>query len=185
MWVVLSNPDLDFFIDSDSGGDVVSWRIRLGGDFHALQHTFITQLACCGIAPAVAESLARQGTITLTLENYTHTLIEEERTALNRSPAIEPRTTKQEVAVATGTCDAFTDSGAACAAPVLARRCYNTLKGANSCEDERSTAREVRTAKTLIKTGDCEYLQSPANTAPPGIRTPDPLIKSQLLYQLS
>ena len=41
-------------------------------DFHALRHTFITRLARSCIAPAVAKSLVRHGTVTLTLDNYTH-----------------------------------------------------------------------------------------------------------------
>jgi len=57
-------------------------------DFHALRHTFITRLARSGVAPAVAKSLARHSTIVLTMDHYTHTLIEDERAALDRLPAI-------------------------------------------------------------------------------------------------
>ena len=38
-------------------------------DFHALRHTFITRLARSGVAPAVANSLARHSTITLTMNH--------------------------------------------------------------------------------------------------------------------
>jgi integrase len=57
-------------------------------DFHALRHTFITRLARSGVAPAVAKSLARHSTIVLTMDHYTHTLIEDERAALDRLPSI-------------------------------------------------------------------------------------------------
>jgi integrase len=56
-------------------------------DFHALCHTFITRLARSGVAPAVAKSLARHSTITLTMDRYTHVLKEDERSALARLPA--------------------------------------------------------------------------------------------------
>ena len=60
-------------------------------DFHALRHTFITRLARSGIAPAVAKSLARHSTITLTMDHYTHTLVEDERSALARLPELGGR----------------------------------------------------------------------------------------------
>jgi integrase len=69
-----------FLADTDGSGRVV--------DFHALRHTFITRLARSGVAPAVAKSLARHSTIVLTMDHYTHTLIGDERAALDRLPAI-------------------------------------------------------------------------------------------------
>ena len=69
-----------FLADVDASGRVV--------DFHALRHTFITRLARSGITPAVAKSLARHSTIVLTMDYYTHVLIEDERAALDRLPSI-------------------------------------------------------------------------------------------------
>lgn len=50
--------------ERDDSGHVV--------DFHALRHTYITRLARSGGAPAVAKSLARHSTISLTIDHYTH-----------------------------------------------------------------------------------------------------------------
>jgi integrase len=69
-----------FLTVHDASGRVV--------DFHALRHTFITRLARSGVAPAVAKTLARHSTIVLTMDHYTHTLIEDERAALDRLPAL-------------------------------------------------------------------------------------------------
>jgi len=69
-----------FLADVDRSGRVV--------DFHALRHTFITRLARSGVVPAVAKSLARHSTIVLTMDHYTHVLIEDERAALDRLPEI-------------------------------------------------------------------------------------------------
>ena len=44
-------------------------------DFHALRHTFISGLARAGVTPAVAKALARHGSISLTMDHYTHTVI--------------------------------------------------------------------------------------------------------------
>ena len=74
-------------------------------DFHALRHTFITRLARAGVAPAVAKSLARHSTIILTMDHYTHTLIGDERAALDRLPKIKPVAPQPEAARATGTDD--------------------------------------------------------------------------------
>ncbi len=42
-------------------------------DFHALRHTFITNLANGGVHPKTAQVLARHSTITLTMDRYSHT----------------------------------------------------------------------------------------------------------------
>ena len=42
-------------------------------DFHALRHTFITNLANGGVHPKTAQVLARHCTITLTMDRYSHT----------------------------------------------------------------------------------------------------------------
>ncbi|HEG43097.1 MAG TPA: hypothetical protein ENH94_03510 [Phycisphaerales bacterium] len=42
-------------------------------DFHALRHSFITNLARAGVHPADAMALARHASITLTMNYYTHT----------------------------------------------------------------------------------------------------------------
>jgi integrase len=72
-------------------------------DFHALRHTFITRLARCGVAPAVAKGLARHSTIVLTMDHYTHTLIGDERAALDRLPSINGPRANVAALAATGT----------------------------------------------------------------------------------
>jgi len=62
----------------DDAGDVA--------DFHALRHTFITHLARSGVHPKVAQALARHSTITLTMDRYTHTILEDRTAALAALP---------------------------------------------------------------------------------------------------
>lgn len=59
----------------DAGGRVV--------DFHALRHTFITNLAQKGVHPKTAQALARHSTITLTMDRYTHSLQEDQIQAVD------------------------------------------------------------------------------------------------------
>jgi integrase len=71
-------------------------------DFHALRHTFITRLARSGVSPAVAKTLARHSTITLTMDRYTHTLMSDQRAALNRLPNLDIKMATNQ-AIRTGT----------------------------------------------------------------------------------
>jgi len=65
--------------------------VRTNVDFHALRHTFITQLARSGVFPAKAKELARHSTITLTMDVYSHVKTEELQTALDTLPPLVGR----------------------------------------------------------------------------------------------
>jgi integrase len=80
-----------FLVYQDDAGRVA--------DFHALRHTFISNLANGGVHPKTAQALARHSTITLTMDRYTHVRREDFGAALDvlpdlSQPAIElPRAT--------------------------------------------------------------------------------------------
>ena len=84
-----------FLADTDGSGRVV--------DFHALRHSLLTRLARSGVVPAVAKSLARHSGLVLTMDHYTHTLIGDERAALDRLPAIRADEPARVAVRATGT----------------------------------------------------------------------------------
>ena len=151
-------------------------------DFHALRHTFITRLARSGVAPSVAKSLARHSTITLTMDHYTHTVIGDERAALDRLPTLTPTPTVPalESAKATGT-DGRAESSDSLIARLIARSGSLTPTGANTGDDSLVGMEAGEHGKTPIKTGDCEHLQSPAANGPSRIRTLDQWIMSPLL----
>ncbi len=73
-------------------------------DFHALRHTFITNLAASGVHPKTAQTLARHSDIGLTMNRYSHTYREQEVDALASLPDLS-RPSRQ-AARATGTDDA-------------------------------------------------------------------------------
>ena len=57
-------------------------------DFHALRHTFITNLVRGNVQPQVAQKLARHSTITLTMDRYTHVVMQERADALHALPKL-------------------------------------------------------------------------------------------------
>ncbi len=57
-------------------------------DFHALRHTFITNLAESGVHPKLAKELARHSTITLTMDRYAHVGLVDISAALESLPGI-------------------------------------------------------------------------------------------------
>ncbi len=71
-----------FLAYADESGHVI--------DFHALRHTFITNLARGGVHPKTAQSLARHSTITLTMDRYSHTVLGIWRRRSTRSPRSRP-----------------------------------------------------------------------------------------------
>ena len=60
-------------------------------DFHSLRHTFITRLAESGVHPKTAQALARHSTITLTLDHYTHSVLEGQAEAVGKLPELKER----------------------------------------------------------------------------------------------
>jgi hypothetical protein len=77
-------------------------------DFHALRHTFISNLAAGGVHPKTAQQLARHSTITLTMDRYSHTLRGALADALDVLPVLPGR--QQQVQAKTGTDDVPVDS---------------------------------------------------------------------------
>ncbi len=84
-------------------------------DFHALRHTFISNLAAGNVHPKTAQRLARHSTITLTMDRYTHLGNDDLARALATLPTFsEPR----EAARATGTTGESADSLAPSLSPI-------------------------------------------------------------------
>jgi integrase len=65
---------------------------RLSGpvvDFHALRHTFGTNLVEAGVHPKIAQALMRHSTIQLTMDIYSHVGREREAEALAKLPSLD------------------------------------------------------------------------------------------------
>jgi len=71
----------DFLRYKDAAGRVM--------DFHALRHTFITNLCAAGVHPKVAQALARHSTISLTMDRYTHLSVDRAADGLMALPSLD------------------------------------------------------------------------------------------------
>jgi integrase len=85
--------DSNFLLYRDDAGRVA--------DFHALRHTFISNLASGGVHPKTAQRLARHSTITLTMDRYTHLRRDDLAAALDVLPNLSGPL--RQAAMATGT----------------------------------------------------------------------------------
>src|SRR5437762_14352658 len=93
-----------FRADLEAAGIAYRDGAGLVADFHALRHTFISNLARGGVHPKVAQALARHSTITLTMDRYSHTVVEDQVNALAVLPDLSAAS--REAIRATGTDDA-------------------------------------------------------------------------------
>ena len=59
-------------------------------DFHGLRHSYITLLSLSGVSPKLAQELARHSTIDLTMNVYTHLLLNDKAAAVASLPALLP-----------------------------------------------------------------------------------------------
>lgn len=88
VWIEEAKSDAEKQKRHESDFLVYKNEAGLFADFHANRHTFITNLARGGVAPKVAQTLARHSDIRLTLNVYTHTDLAEKAEAVSRLPAL-------------------------------------------------------------------------------------------------
>ena len=163
-------------------------------DFHSLRHTAGTLLASSGVHPKVAQSLMRHSDINLTMSLYTHTMRGQESEAVAMLPdlAVSSRVSEQASRTDGESLRAYKPAykklaktayptGNRLSAIDTANRAVERVNSADDACDKPISEGQLgneRTELSLVgsdenKNGRC------------GIRTHDPLIKSQLLYQLS
>jgi integrase len=70
----------DFLVYKDSDGKFA--------DFHALRHTFITNLCKADASPKTAQALARHSDISLTMNVCTHVDQDEQAAAIGKLPGV-------------------------------------------------------------------------------------------------
>ena len=89
-WLAEANDEFEFQAREES--DFLKYEDSLGkyADFHALRHTFITNLSRANVPPQVAQSLARHSDIRLTFNIYSHATTDEQAAAINALPGLKP-----------------------------------------------------------------------------------------------
>lgn len=75
-------------VDLEAAGVEYIDASGLYADFHALRHTFITNMMKSGINPKTAQALARHSTIDLTMNVYTSLTVTDQAAALNMLPGV-------------------------------------------------------------------------------------------------
>jgi integrase len=143
-----------FRFDLEAAGIVYRDDAGLVADFHSLRHTFISNLARGGVHPKTAQSLARHSTITLTMDRYSHTLVEDQATALEALPDLSAAT-RQKVR-ATGTDDAKPTSGVLASSLSFSGRLSSTSvdSGGQIPDNARVQQSLEKTGKTAIFPGN-------------------------------
>jgi len=165
----------DFLIDKNHEGEIL--------DFHSLRHTCGAWLAMAGAHPKAVQAVMRHSTITLTMDTYGHLFPGQEAETVARLPDMlgdAPGSLR-----ATGTADAAGGKSAAHAQRAVRQ---TTRTGASRREQDGPAFWPGTSPKPLHGAEIRNAPRSDArrcDNAPPGTRTPDPLIKSQLLCQLS
>ena len=178
-------------LDLDAAG--VAFRDAEGrvADFHALRHSFITLLQRSGVHPKLAQELARHSDIRLTMNVYTHARLHDLAGAVDGLPSLLPAGRREGTAAAAAT---GTDGGANSSPPH--RHCPQHVPAAESGRDFLRMAETTEGERDGKADGpnplpvqgveaDCDQLRVPEFNAPCRTRTYNPLIKSQLLCQLS
>jgi hypothetical protein len=125
-------------------------------DFHALRHQTGSLLAASGVHPKVAQTIMRHSTIGLTMDIYTHTLREDERSAVEAMPDLDD--TGQSEQRATGTDDTPAPTqGDSDLAPSLAREGTeqpNLVRRGAARSAAESEQRSVRKACRMARNSD-------------------------------
>ena len=173
-------------LDLDAAG--IAFRDAEGrvADFHALRHSYITLLQRSGVHPKLAQELARHSDIRLTMNVYTHARLHDLAGAVEGLPSLLPAGRQEEAASikATGTTDS------------RGRHCPQHVPAGDSGRDFLRVAETTEGGRDDKADGpnplpeqeveaDCDQLRVPEFNAPCRTRTYNPLIKSQLLCQLS
>ena len=181
----------DTLKDEDSAGRIV--------DFHALRHTFISNLAAGGVHPKIAQALARHSTIALTMDRYTHLEVANQAAALDALPDLDAPATDAQATRKTGTDDTdFQNTNA----PAQIGKGAADPKNIYLTTDRKLTVQARKDGYLRARLGQPDVLESAAvesekspesqgfpndsgpsaNGAPGRTRTPDRRIRNPLLY---
>ena len=156
----------------------ISYKDEAGrvADFHALRHSFVTLLADGGVHPKTAQDLARHSDINLTMNRYTHTLLEKKSEALAVLPDFDAPVEFQK-ARATGT------DGDSCLVPCLAQHeQLDPIQDDSSRRSEGAIDRGADMKKGPANTSETQHSQGLNHMViPGGIEPPFPDRKSGVL----
>ncbi len=152
-------------------------------DFHALRHTFITNLARSGIHPKLAQSLARHSTITLTMDRYSHTELAEQAQALAALPDIaatlkagitcEPAIASEGTGTTAEEGYRASEAAKSVVPNVVPKPCISMHSDAVCCNEIDALRMRADQSEVVDPARDSSNLQLPSIKATRGTRTRD------------
>jgi integrase len=117
-------------------------------DFHALRHTFISNLASNGVHPKLAKELARHSTITLTMDRYSHVGLLDMNGALESLPDVPSRSSDDQRVSATGT-ESVSVAPKVALDPVQLRNYQETSRKTAAVGSDSNDSRNVSSQESL------------------------------------
>jgi len=158
----------DFLASENHEGEII--------DFHALRHSCGSWLALQGVHPNVIKTVMRHSTITLTMDTYGHLLPDQHAEAVGGMSAMMTGETALAATGTGGRRENFTTAvDTAVGMPDSAKQCDERVADEGEADMRQTLEIPRETASSQAKDGNASCRA----------RTYDPLIKSQLLYQLS
>jgi site-specific recombinase XerC len=157
-------------------------------DMHSLRHGYITALAKAGVPIKTLQTLARHSDPKLTLNTYSHLTIHDTAAALEFLPDLTSPRPEPEALAATGTAPSITHIDNCVALLLPYARDAKSRIVADAGDTTQTTPEAGGCRKDLQEghlDGESRVLTEPDQSAPRRTRTYNPLIKSQLLCQLS
>ena len=140
----------------------------LVADFHALRHTYISNLARAGVHPKAAMDLARHSDINLTMARYWHTVIADRAQALTALPSLTGDSPEAAETKATGTYD------------VRPRDVDSTTRNAKQ-SDKRGRETAQRPTESSDTEG-CPRSRKPVNLRVPWVRIPPSPLQGETVH---
>jgi integrase len=151
-------------------------------DAHSLRHTFISRIVASGASAKVAQHLARHSTVTLTLGRYAHASLHDVSAAVDSLAGMVPSAGPGQGALAATGTDGKQIPLGPFLGPQSEKTGYKAGQSGTQAAAIDTGLSASQTTENMRKTSD---LPREKGSAPSRTRTGNPLIKSQLLYQLS
>ena len=133
-------------------------------DFHALRHTFITNVVKSGASVKVCQELARHSDPKLTMNVYTHLSVYDRAKALDGLPDTGPEKPRKEAARATGTHDAAPWAPDSVTAHSTARKGPQTPQAATTSQHGELDGKGDRSLQSPAVVSTCQRSARPDST---------------------
>ena len=148
-------------------------------DFHSLRHTTGSLLAAARVNPKVSQIIMRHSDINLTMSRYSHVYRGQESEAVGKLPDFSQPKREAQKAQATGTEGKVSLPFACSFGADIA--CVDVDYAGQPNREQAVSDNASKQALDTKKPRSLAQERGPKSTTGPGTRTPNPLIKSQLL----